>query len=245
MNLPPLTDRQIQILKYIIEEFIISGSAIGSDTLDRKYNLGVSPATIRNEMVMLVQQGYLTQEHTSSGRIPTPQSIKFYISQLMEEQDLSVAEEVSVKAKIWDVREEVDQLLISATQSLAEKSGAIAATVTDQGSVYHSGYANILDIPEFFDIDVTKTVLSLIDDHQQLIDFFNKSTGDEPIHVMLGDDFDNKYLYNCGLLYTNLNLGQYGKGKLGIIGPSRIDYSHMIPMLRYFGRLINEIAMDW
>ena len=54
-----LTARQIQILKLVVEEFIGSAKAVGSEMLDKKYNLGVSPATIRNEMVFLEKQGYL------------------------------------------------------------------------------------------------------------------------------------------------------------------------------------------
>jgi heat-inducible transcriptional repressor len=246
MNIPALTDRQIQILKYIIEEYISSGEAVGSDTLDRKHNLGVSPATIRNEMVALAQQGYLEQLHTSSGRVPTPQSLRFYITQLMEEKDLTVGEEVDMKSKLWDFREEVDRLLREATRLLAQKSRGIAVASTQKGTIYHSGYANILDIPEFFDIDVTRTVLSLIDNESDLQIFFQKAGGhNEPVHIMLGDDFESEHLYPCGFVHTTFDFGLYGEGNLGVIGPSRLDYPYIIPMIRYFGKLLDEIAEKW
>lgn len=245
MNIPALTDRQIQILKYIIEENISSGEAVGSETLDKKYNLGVSPATIRNEMVILTQQGYLEQLHTSSGRIPTPMALKFFIGQLMDEQDLSVAEEVDVKSKIWDYREEIDRLLRTSTKLLAQKANSIAVTYTEDGTLYHSGYANILDIPEFFDIDVTRTVLSLIDNGTELEVLFTKHPSEDPIHILLGNDFEQEYLYPCGLVYTDFSMGPYGTGRLGVIGPSRLDYPYIIPMLKYFGRLLGEISENW
>lgn len=245
MDLPSLTDRQIQILKHVIEEHITSGEPVGSETLDKKYNLGVSPATIRNEMVILTQQGYLDQPHTSSGRTPTPMALKFYIRQLMDEKDLSVAEEVDVKSKIWDYRDQVDQLLKEATRVLAQKSNSIAVATTDQGDVFHSGYANILDIPEFFDIDVTRTVLSVIDNGRELQVILQHAYSDEPIHILLGDDFDREFLHPCGIVFTSLSLGPYGNGNLGIIGPSRLNYPYVIPMIRYFGRLINEITRQW
>ena len=56
-----LTARQVQILRAVIEEFINTAEAVGSDTIDKKFNIGVSPATIRNEMVYLTKQGYLQQ----------------------------------------------------------------------------------------------------------------------------------------------------------------------------------------
>jgi len=95
-----LTQRQIQILKAIIEEYITTAEPVGSETLEKKYNLGVSPATIRNEMVRLTEMKLLNQPHTSSGRSPTPESLRYYVEHLMKPKELSVADEVAVKEKI-------------------------------------------------------------------------------------------------------------------------------------------------
>ena len=97
-----LTSRQTQILKTIVDEYIAKAIPVGSASLDKKYNLGVSPATIRAEMVQLTKMKYLKQPHTSSGRVPTPTAMKFYINQLMEEKQLGVAEEVKAKEKTKD-----------------------------------------------------------------------------------------------------------------------------------------------
>lgn len=245
MDFPSLTDRQIQILKHVIEEYIQSGEAVGSETLDKKYNLGVSPATIRNEMVVLTQQRYLDQPHTSSGRIPTPMALKFYIRQLMQEKDLSVSEEVDVKSKMWDYRNEAGKLLREATRVLSQKTDSIAIATTERGDIFHAGYARILDVPEFFDIDVTKTVFSILDDGKQLRVIFEKAYGDDPIHILLGDDFDIEFMHPCGVVYTDFTMGAYGGGNLGVIGPSRLNYPYIIPIIRYFGKLINEMTRDW
>jgi heat-inducible transcriptional repressor len=245
MEFPSLTDRQIQILKHIIEEYIQTGEAVGSETLDKRYNLGVSPATIRNEMVILAQQGYLDQPHTSSGRIPSALSLKFYISQLMKEKELSVSEEVDVKSKIWDYRNQANKLLREATKVLATKTGDIAISMTTKGDVFHAGYANILDIPEFFDIDVTKTVLSILDDIAKMESIFAKVHGNDPINILIGSDFDMEFMDPCGIVYTKFPMGSYAEGTLGVLGPSRLDYSYIIPMLRYFNGLLSEITSDW
>lgn len=245
MEIPSLTDRQIQILKCIIEEYIDSGEAVGSETLDRKYNLGISPATIRNEMVILAQQGFLEQTHTSSGRVPTPLALKFYIKQLMKEKDLSVKEEVDVKSKIWDHRAEANDLLRQSVQILAQKASGIAVALTDQGDIFHAGYAQILNIPEFYDIDVTRTVFSLLDDSEQLRLIFSLAQEDDPIHILLGDDFNNEFLAPCGVVYTSFPMGEYAQASLGVIGPSRFDYPNLIPFMRYFSDLITNITRDW
>src|SRR5579859_5466263 len=104
-----LTQRQVQILKSLVEEYIETAEAVGSETLEKKHNLSASPATIRNEMVRLTEMGYLRKTHSSAGRIPTAEGMKFYVNQLMKEKEVSVAEEVAVKEKLWDYRAEEDK----------------------------------------------------------------------------------------------------------------------------------------
>src|SRR5437762_12833664 len=106
-----LTRRQIEILKGLIEEYIKTAEPVGSETLEKKHNLSASPATIRNEMVRLTDLGYLKKPHVSAGRIPTPMGMKFYVKQLMKEKELSVAEEVSLKEQVWDLREKEREFL--------------------------------------------------------------------------------------------------------------------------------------
>ncbi|MFH2019438.1 MAG: hypothetical protein ABII80_02395, partial [bacterium] len=136
----PLSQRQIAIIKAIVEEYTSTGEAVGSDTLDKKFNLGVSPATIRNEMVRLEDLGYLKQPHTSAGRIPTPLALKLYVTELMQKQDLPVTEEVSVKDRIWDYRQKLERLLQESARVLSEKTGVIGIACTNDGEVYSSGY---------------------------------------------------------------------------------------------------------
>src|SRR4030065_2201728 len=128
-----LTSRQTQILKTIINEYITTAEPVGSETLDKKYNLGISPATIRNEMVKLTTAGYLKQPHTSAGRAPTPIALKFYVEKLMKPKELSVSDEVSVKQKIWDHRKKMDELLREATRTLAKQTKTMSLAATAEG----------------------------------------------------------------------------------------------------------------
>src|SRR3990172_4218401 len=114
-----LSARQTQILKSLIDEYITTAEPVGSESLEKKYSLGVSPATVRNEMFALTRNGYLRQPHTSAGRIPTPRAMKFYIDQLMEEKQMSVAEEVKAKEEVVGARQDISVLLDEATHELA------------------------------------------------------------------------------------------------------------------------------
>ena len=111
-----LTQRQIDILKTIIKEYSETGGPVGSEILEKKYKLGVSPATIRNEMVELAKKSFLKKTHFSSGRVPSAKGFRFYIKHLMKEKELSTSDEVAYKNSIWDERNEAHKLLSQATK---------------------------------------------------------------------------------------------------------------------------------
>jgi len=240
-----LTARQIQILKTIIEEYTATAQPVGSATLEKKYNLGISPATIRNEMVNLTKTGFLQQPHTSAGRTPTPMALKYYVRELLKEEELSVAEEVAVKEKVWDHRFDSQKFLRELTRALAKKTKSLAIAYTDSGNLYHSGYSHILECPEFYDIDVTRALLDAIDEFSSLQSLFSKSSTDESVHILVGDDLENELFDTLGLIFANFSAGENISGSIGIIGPSRLDYPSIIPTIRYFGELVSEIAKNW
>ena len=150
-----LTARQTHILKTLIDEYIDKAEPVGSEALEKKYNLGVSPATIRNEMASLTKLNYLRQPHTSSGRVPTPQAMKFYINQLMEEKQMSLAEEVKTKEEVWSARRNIHRLMREAVQSLAQRTGSLSLAALDEGRTWHAGLSNLFLYPEFSDLELS------------------------------------------------------------------------------------------
>lgn len=243
-NMVELTDRQIQILKVIIEEYIETAEPVGSQTLDKKYNLGVSPATIRNEMVHLTENNFLKQPHTSAGRVPTPMALKFYIQNLMQQKQLSVTDEVSVKEKIWDYRQKTDRLLREAVRALSEKTHTLALATTNESDVYYAGTANLLDMLEFYDMITTKNLLSVLDQFDYWWDIFTRGAHDAPFHVLFGEDLRNQYLVNCGMVYSQIESPKL-ECAIGVIGPARMNYPYVIPVVTYFGHLLRDITNSW
>ncbi len=240
-----LTQRQVEILKSLIEEYINTAEPVGSETLEKKHNLSASPATIRNEMVRLTELGYLKKPHTSAGRIPTSRGMKFYVKQLMKEKELSVAEEVALKERLWDYRDKTQVFLKELTKTLADKTKTLAVATTNKGDVYCSGYANILEMPEFFDIDVTKTLLSAIDEFEYFRAIVANVIDEEDIHVLLGEDLGPKLPANYGFVFTHYETPMNLSGEIGVIGPVRLNYNHVFPTLRVFRNLMIEIARGW
>src|SRR3972149_1774107 len=181
-----LTERQKNLLRSIIEKYIETAEAVGSETIEKESNMGVSPATIRNEMVKLTALGYLRQPHTSAGRIPTSMGMKFYVDQLMEERSLSLKDEVSIKEELKEPTDRFDILLKHVTRSLAAQTHSLALATDEDGEIYASGMANILDIPEFYDIDITRTVLAMLDKAEIINQIFSNMAFEAHIKILCG-----------------------------------------------------------
>lgn len=240
-----LTQRQIEILKSIIEEYIESAEAVGSETIEKKHSISASPATIRNEMVKLAEYGYIKKTHSSAGRVPTASGLKFYVRELMKEKELSIVEEVALKEKVWDYRGKMQRFLKEATKSLAAKTNALAIATTSDGDIFCSGYANILDMPEFVDIDVTKTLLEALDEYDCFNSIFSGVASGAEIHVLIEDELGESLRGPYGFIFTEYITPLNVHGNIGVLGPARLAYTSIIPTVRYFSEMISESAMGW
>ncbi len=235
-----LSSRQTQILKTIIDEFIATTAAVGSASLDKKYNLGVSPATIRAEMAALTDMKYLKQAHTSAGRIPTPLAMKFYINQLMEEKQLGVTEEVKAKEEVWDVRGDFDKLISEATQALANKTHSLVIAETEDGEQFRAGMKNIFDNPEFEDLAICQSIFSMIEEEARIHKLlFETLTGESGVEVLFGSELSWPTLEDLGMVATRFEV-KGRQGAIAVIGPVRTTPA-MIPSVRYFRSLIEEL----
>lgn len=238
-----LSARQTQILKSIVDEYINTAAPVGSLALEKKHSLGVSPATIRNEMGSLTNLGYLKQPHTSAGRVPTPKAMKFYISQLMDEKQLSVADEVRAKEEVRSAaKEDLYDLMNTATQALSQKTKSFTISTTSDGNVWSHGHAHVFNHPEFYNHQTCQSVFSILDKHSMMEElFFQRITGINPIEVLFGEEIGWDFFEPIGIVATQFQIGNK-KGAIGIIGPYRLNYSSVIPTVRYFGDLISKYA---
>lgn len=238
-----LTSRQTQILKTIVDEYIATAEPVGSEALDKKYNLGISPATIRNEMVSLTKLNFLKQPHASAGRVPTPVAMKFYINQLMEEKQMSLVDEVRAKEEVWDSRDDIDELMDEATRALASRTRSltVAAIKDKKDRFWHAGHSYIFQNPEFSDILSCQSLFSIFEEFDKLDRLFFGFEPTSPLEVLFGEELGIPELALTGIVSTHFNV-KGKKGALGVIGPARADYGTVIPILRYFGNLIEDVA---
>lgn len=237
-----LSARQTKILKALIDEYIETAEPVGSEALEKKYSMGVSPATIRNEMSELTKLGYLKQPHTSAGRVPTSEAMKFYIDQLMEEKSISVADEVKVKEDVWDSRDNIDALMKEAVHSLAQRTQSLAIGTVNDGEIWHSGYANVFLSPMLMDFDVSPQIFSMIEEARRMHElFFERMTGASPIEVLFGEELGWAGLDPLGIVGTRFKIRNHDAA-LGVVGPTNLRYHTVIPYLRCFREQIQEIT---
>ncbi len=240
-----LTERQRELLKAVVELYVKSGEPVGSENVEKEYSLGVSPATIRNEMVRLTELGYLKQPHTSAGRTPTSMGYRVYITDLMKEKELPVSAEVSMKENLWQERYHEGKLLREAVRNLAGRLKILALAVDDDGSVYYAGAANILDFPEFADIDVTRFVLSLFDEFPALQQIIGQAKGADPMHILFGDEMGLELLQPISFVFCRYEGSASKGGIIGVIGPTRLNFPIVLPYVRYMSSLISQALKSY
>jgi heat-inducible transcriptional repressor len=115
-----LDDRKSRVLHAVIEDYVATAEPVGSGTISRKYSLGVSPATIRNEMADLEELGYLEQPHTSAGRIPSDRGYRYYVDCLMESQQIRSADEELIRRTFERKVREIDTLIRETARLLSD-----------------------------------------------------------------------------------------------------------------------------
>ncbi|MEG0250261.1 MAG: heat-inducible transcriptional repressor HrcA [Peptostreptococcus sp.] len=132
-----LTDRQMNILKAIVKDYVETAEAVGSRTISKKYNLGISAATIRNEMSDLEDMGYLIQPHTSAGRIPTQKGYELYVGSLMSDHELEDHEKEILQKCIRSDFEKSDNFISELSKILSSMTNYTTIAVYDRGVEAH------------------------------------------------------------------------------------------------------------
>ncbi|HEX9247632.1 MAG TPA: heat-inducible transcriptional repressor HrcA [bacterium] len=128
--MPELDARKREILRLIIDDYVLTAEPIGSEAVSAHHRLGVSPATVRNEMAELEELGYLRQPHTSAGRVPTEQAYRVYVDSMLGEEHLPSWERARLRRTLFGVQPE--RSVEQAAHALASVTNfaAVAASVT-------------------------------------------------------------------------------------------------------------------
>ncbi|MCI8521149.1 MAG: heat-inducible transcription repressor HrcA [Clostridia bacterium] len=166
-----LSDRKQKILQAIIDEYIGTAEPVGSRAISKKENLGLSSATIRNEMADLEEMGYLIQPHTSAGRIPSDEGYRFYVNSLM--QDYKIGIEAIIELQ------NVLENRVSRLEKIIRYAGAIASSLTD--------YTTVITSPKEPDFKIKKIDLVMISDRTAMLIVVTRTVRSQVMNVDLDE----------------------------------------------------------
>lgn len=153
-----LNERKKKILQLIIEDYISTAEPVGSRTIARKYNLGISPATIRNEMSDMEMLGYLEQPHTSAGRIPSAQAYRFYVDSLLEPGALTDNDMALINSWFKERRRSIDEIFQSTAKILSRMTQNVSMVLANKSD------AAIFRYMKFLPLDDRHAILCIITD---------------------------------------------------------------------------------
>lgn len=153
-----LSERKLKILQAIISDFIKTAEPVGSRTLSKKFDLGISPATIRNEMADLEEMGYLTHPHTSAGRVPSEMAYRLYVNEMMGKSELSDEMKTAISNQLYDNVMELEKTVQHAAKILSDITNLTSFAMTPTKERDTLKYINLLPVDE------TTVVLMIVSD---------------------------------------------------------------------------------
>ncbi len=235
--------RRKENLAETIDKYIKDAVPIASDDIARDFDL--SSATIRNIFAELEKSGYLTHPYTSGGRIPTDRGYRYYVDFLILQMELLDNEKTQI---IHEYRKEIKRL-----DDILEKTSEVISMITRytgivsflewQDRFFYNGVSLIIDQPEFQDFEKLRIVIKAIEEKQHLLSIINREFSGN-IKVYIGDEIGCPEMENCSLVVSNYRIKGRPLGKLAVLGPKRMEYTHAIPTLEYIAQVLTDVLSN-
>lgn len=231
-----MTERQKQILSAVIEQYAEVASPVGSTLLAKLFQ--VSSATIRSEMAELERLGFITQPHTSAGRIPTDRGYRFYVNNLAHTEQDTVPERRAERALSARVQPGglPERTIRNAVDTLVELTHNLGlATIGNQ--LYMSGLSNLFGQPEFIGGAQVQQVARLLDN---LEPWLREAAPNEPLSVYIGAENPIGRTAGVTLIISRFRSPFSDHSYVGTLGPTRQSYRDVMSLVAHTGRTLEE-----
>ncbi len=222
-----MNTRQAKLLSAIIDQFIQTAEPVGSLNLVAGREFQVSGATLRNEMRLLCQEGFLEQPHVSAGRIPTAKGYQIYVREYIEpSKEMQKVQKNFDRLKQAYVRRKDQEKVYEAVTLLSHMIPNVAfATVPHKDMVYYLGLANTLRQPEFQQSpELASGVVEALES-ANLTAILEEAELDDSVQTYIGDAHIVPQIQSCSMLVTRYDV-RGTHGAIGILGPMRMDYAY-------------------
>ena len=239
-----LSDRRQRVLAALIEEYVARALPVGSRTLTERYRFGVSPATIRNELSALEEEGYISQPHTSAGRIPTDFGYRTFVDDLIESGAISQDEQAGEAiGRLRESARELDELIERTSKALSQFTDCLSI-VTPPGYDHPSrtGIMSLMRQPEFTYTESLLPVMQVLEDDTVLLHVLDATapSADGP-QVRIGRENESEQLSGVSVVACRYGIGPDG-GIVAVIGPTRMDYTKALAAVRIASKTLGDDA---
>jgi transcriptional regulator of heat shock response len=231
-----LTHRQAKILAAIVKENCDTGMPVASRDIVEKYDFGLSPATIRNEMQELESNGYIAQPHTSAGRVPTDRGFRYFVNELMDKVQLTLKEQASLRQEVMKlqmINAEVGRRL--AKLLAAHTAQASFAILPEEISAV--GLSNILENKQLPAEDAHE-IAQFFDHLDEYAESMLQDYADEEPQAFIGKELKLSKRSDYSMIVSGVRLPSGEKGVIGVIGPKSMPYQKHMSLLDYLAKII-------
>lgn len=235
-----MSERQAKILAAVVEQYAELATPVGSVLLAKLFD--VSPATMRAEMAKLEEMGYLTQPHTSAGRVPTDKGYRLYVNSIAEtnlKRNPNHGDErceSAIRARVISGGR-TDLAIRSAVDSLVELTRNLGlATIGDQ--LYLSGIGNLFSQPEFLDGEHVRSVARLLDN---LEPWLREAAPDETLNVFIGAENPIGRDSGVSLIISRFRSSYSDNSYIGVLGPTRQSYARVMRLVSRTGQMLEQL----
>ncbi len=234
-----MNERQEKILATVIEEYTQTAIPVGSQILVGKYKFKVSPATIRNDMTALEDEGYLYQPHISAGRIPTDKGYRYFVEEMMKDKELSKAQQQDMQREFLKLKAQNTRLTRTTAKLLSHVSGNFAISgLIDNDEFSDFGMRELMEEPEFKELDEMCRLVEMLDYVDEKFDQLTKGIKEGETRIFIGKENPIQEASNCSMIIAPYKLNSGEKGILAIIGPKRMEYAKNKSMIEYVKKLL-------
>ncbi|MEK7582268.1 MAG: hypothetical protein AAB452_00185 [Patescibacteria group bacterium] len=245
-----ITERQKKLLDFIIREYVKHAEPVGSALVVERSNLDVSPATIRNEMQTLENDGYLVQPHTSAGRVPTDKAYRLFVNGLLQQENIGIESRSKRRidnafAEVAHDPREINRMVAHLLNELTDNLVIVNDSASDE--FYQKGLASLLEFPEFREFGRTFELMSFFDQFDERFiqlerQFFGGINELQHFKIFIGRENPFGAIEEETMIHAKYHLPQHRMGSVTIIGPIRMDYEYNLGLINYTAEKVNTLT---
>jgi heat-inducible transcriptional repressor len=228
-----LGEREATVLRLVVSDHIRTGEPVGSAAVARRHKLGVSAATIRNDMAALEEAGYLSHPHTSAGRTPTDLGYRFYVDTISRWPRLPDPKRRAIETFFGEPPSDPDEV-VRGTAMLLSRLTSYGALAQPPGSphIILGGAANIASEEAFERRDTVRRILELLEREEEILRLLHALADEGEVAVRIGRENPFEAMSEASVVVAPYRRGPDRVGAIAVIGPKRMAYPGAMSAVR-------------